>query len=362
MSFTPIWYTPSVTTNLEPLEKKSHPPFGVTADIAVFTIRDERFQLLLIERGEIPFLGRLALPGGFLHPDESAEQAAQRELLEETALDAEIGHLEQLRTYSTPDRDPRENRVVTVAFWAILPDLGEVRGGTDAARALWVPVDELENDIRVYSGPHGYLAFDHDQIVTDAIERARAKLEYTTVATHFCRPEFTMTQLRRVYETVWNKELEPANFRRKVELNNEKMNEGFTERTDRTTRDLDAESSPDEPAAEPFWLAARSMSSAAMTKALSQETDAQPVFHALASTVSSPEPHWRLDEFDSADSAPPPVADAPPKNSARRGRPAALYTKGDKDDLVQPIWRPRCPLCGELVLDLVDHNCTRLDR
>ena len=142
-----------MTTNLEHLENKSHPPFGVTADIAVFTIRDERFQLLLIERGEIPFLGRLALPGGFLHPDESAEQAAQRELLEETALDAEIGHLEQLRTYSTPDRDPRENRVVTVAFWAILPDLGEVRGGTDAARALWVPVDELENDIGCIQAP-----------------------------------------------------------------------------------------------------------------------------------------------------------------------------------------------------------------
>jgi 8-oxo-dGTP diphosphatase len=337
VSVTPIEYTPSVTTNLEHLEKKSHPPFGVTADIAVFTIRDERFQLLLIERGEIPFLGRLALPGGFLHPDESAEQAAQRELLEETALDADIGHLEQLRTYSTPDRDPRENRVVTVAFWAILPDLGEVRGGTDAARALWVPVDELENDIKVYSGPHGYLAFDHDQIVTDAIERARAKLEYTTVATHFCRPEFTMTQLRRVYETVWGQKLEPANFRRKVE----KMNEGFTERTDRTTRDLDAESAPDEPAAERLWQAAHSMSSAAMSKAPSREAVAQPVFHALASTMSSPETHWRLDEFDSADSAPPPVADAPPTSSARRGRPAALYTKGDKDDLEQPFRRPR---------------------
>ena len=78
-----------------------------------------------------------------------------------------------------------------------------------------------------------------------------------------------------------------------------------------------------------------------MSKAPSREAVAQPVFHALASTMSSPETHWRLDEFDSADSAPPPVADAPPTSSARRGRPAALYTKGDKDDLEQPFRRPR---------------------
>ena len=121
-------------TSDPPHDPFSHPPFAVTADIAMFTIREGRFQLLLVERGKPPFLGRLALPGGFLHPDEDAETTARRELLEETALDAGTGHLEQLRTYSTPGRDPRQ-RVVTVAFWAILPALGSVHGGTDARTA-----------------------------------------------------------------------------------------------------------------------------------------------------------------------------------------------------------------------------------
>ena len=337
VSSPPLEYAAGVTTDPTHPEKTNYPPFAVTADITVFTIRDERFHLLLIERGTPPFLGRLALPGGFLHPDESAEQAARRELLEETRLDAGSGHLEQLRTYSDPDRDPRQ-RVVTVAFWAILPDPGEVQGGTDAARALWFPVDELEADIRAHAGPGGHLAFDHDLIVTDAIERARAKLEYTTVAAHFCPPEFTMTQLRRVYETVWGQQLEPANFRRKVE----KMNQGFTERTDRTTRDLDAESAPAWSATRQPWSATRSMASVPSASFLmeSRQMAAPPRFPI---PEAPPERTWRSDDADAAPDAPSMASSSssPDTGSTRRGRPAALYTKGDKDDLDQPFRRPR---------------------
>jgi 8-oxo-dGTP diphosphatase len=333
----PLEYAAGVTTDPTHPEKTDYPPFAVTADIAVFTIRDGRFHLLLVERGKPPFLGRLALPGGFLHPDEDAETAARRELLEETALDTGIGHLEQLRTYSRPDRDPRQ-RVVTVAFWAILPALGRVHGGTDARAADFVPVEQLEADIRAHAGPGGHLAFDHDLIVTDAIERARAKLEYTTVAAHFCPPEFTMTQLRRVYEIVWGKELEPANFRRQVE----KMNQGFTERTDRTTRDLDAESAPVGPATRQPWSATRSMASVPSASFLmeSRQMAAPPRFPI---PEAPPERTWRSDDADAAPDAPSMASSSssPGTGSTRRGRPAALYTKGDKDDLDQPIRPPR---------------------
>jgi 8-oxo-dGTP diphosphatase len=189
----------------EGYDKHAFEPFAVTVDLAVFTVRAGALQVLLIERGQEPYAGRWALPGGFVLPKESAETAARRELAEETGLSDVSGlHLEQLRTYSEPDRDPRM-RVVSVAYTALLPDPPEPHGGGDAASARWLPYDGL-----------GPLAFDHDRILADAHERVGAKLEYTCLATAFCPPEFTLGELQQVYETVWGTVLDRPNFRRKV--------------------------------------------------------------------------------------------------------------------------------------------------
>ncbi|MDX6361771.1 MAG: 8-oxo-dGTP diphosphatase, partial [Streptomyces sp.] len=135
----------------EGYDKHAFEPFAVTVDLAVLTVRAGALQVLLVERGHEPYAGRWALPGGFVLPDESAEAAARRELAEETGLSDLSGlHLEQLRTYSEPGRDPRM-RVVSVAFAALLPDAPEPRGGGDAAQARWLRYDALDP-----------LAFDHD--------------------------------------------------------------------------------------------------------------------------------------------------------------------------------------------------------
>ncbi len=178
--------------------------FTVSVDIVLLTLREERLQVLLIRRGIPPFEGWWALPGGRVRMDEDLDAAARRELQEETGVERFEGHLEQLATYGTPERDPR-GRVVTVGYLALMPDLPVPVAGTDAADARWWPADELPS-----------LAFDHDRIVADGIERAKAKLEYTTLATAFVEAPFTLRQLRQVYEAIWGVPLQPANFRRKV--------------------------------------------------------------------------------------------------------------------------------------------------
>ncbi|MFI9009873.1 NUDIX domain-containing protein [Actinosynnema sp. NPDC053489] len=185
------------------------PTVAIAVDLAVLTVRAERLHVLLVNRGVEPYRGRLALPGGFLSTeDEDIDVAAARELAEETGLDAAGLHLEQLRTYGAPGRDPRM-RVVTVCYLAIVPNLPLPSAGGDAERARWVPVDRV-------LGRRRLLAFDHGRIIADAVDRARAKLEYTTLATAFCNPEFTISELRRVYEIVWAEELDARNFHRKV--------------------------------------------------------------------------------------------------------------------------------------------------
>ncbi len=189
-------------------EPHDYPPVAVTVDVVTFTIVDDQLQVLLVRRGQRPYRGYWALPGGFVLPDEDLDAAARRELEEETGVEATQVYLEQLGTYGTPERDPRM-RVVTVAYWAILANLPKPRGGGDAADADLFPVVMVEADALK-------IAFDHDKIIAEAVERVRSKLEYTTLAAQFCPPEFTISQLRRVYEAVWNARLEPANFHRKV--------------------------------------------------------------------------------------------------------------------------------------------------
>lgn len=189
------------------MKSSEYPPVAVTVDVAVFTIRKDVLSVLLVRRGENPYRGQWALPGGFVRPDEDLDQAAARELAEETGLTAGF-HLEQLRSYGSPDRDPRM-RTVTVAYLALAPDLAAPTAGTDAAHAEWLSVDDALS-------PRTRLAFDHAEILTDALERARAKLEYTPLATAFCPDAFTVAELRHVYETVWGTELDPRNFHRKV--------------------------------------------------------------------------------------------------------------------------------------------------
>ena len=189
--------------------------FALTVDIVLITVRQGRLSVLLVERGGEPYRGDWALPGGFVDPNEETEHAAMRELAEETALEhlPEGIHLEQLRTYGRPGRDPR-GRTVSVAYLALVPDLPSVKGGDDAAQARFWPIEDLASD----DAP--VLAFDHAEILRDGVERARAKLEYTTVALAFVQEPFTSADLRRVYEAVWGVHLDHSNFRKKV-LDNE---------------------------------------------------------------------------------------------------------------------------------------------
>jgi 8-oxo-dGTP diphosphatase len=190
-------------TFLAGYDPRAFPPVAVTVDIVILTVRDGVLQVLLVRRGAHPYRGRWALPGGFVGPHEGLDRAARRELAEETGL-AGDAHLEQLASYGDPRRDPRM-RVVSVAYLALVPDVPHPVAGTDAAEARYWPVAALPR-----------LAFDHGHIVADALDRARAKLEYTSLAATFLPEPFTIADLRRVYEAVWGVELHPANFRRKV--------------------------------------------------------------------------------------------------------------------------------------------------
>jgi 8-oxo-dGTP diphosphatase len=188
-------------------DPRDYPPFAVAVDIAVFTLRNGTMNVLMIERGDPVAAGMTAFPGGFILPDEDADQAAHRELQEETGIGSAIPiHLEQLRTYSAPDRDPRM-RVVSIAYLALAPDLPDPIAGTDARQARWLPVGEAQAK---------ELAFDHNRILGDALERVRARLEYTTLATTLLPRVFSIGQLREVYQAVWDQSIEPQNFRRKV--------------------------------------------------------------------------------------------------------------------------------------------------
>jgi 8-oxo-dGTP diphosphatase len=183
------------------------PAFAVTVDIVILTMSDSRPHVLLVRRGVAPFKGMWAIPGGFKRPTETLDQAAKRELVEETGVDS-ASLLTQFGAYGDPDRDPRMN-VVTVAYLAVLRDLGAVVAGSDAADAALIPLSEALNG-------RNELAFDHARILRDAVERARVDLDHTGMATAFVGPTFTMAELRAVYEGIWGVHLDGANFRRTV--------------------------------------------------------------------------------------------------------------------------------------------------
>lgn len=226
-------------------EPRDYPPVAVTVDVVALTIRDGELHVLLIRRGQAPYAGRWALPGGFVRPSEDLPTAATRKLAEEA--DLRRVHLEQLGTYGAPDRDPRM-RVVSVAYLAFAPDLPDAAAGTDAGDASWVPVASLglpersaggERPVRQRPGTTRRLAFDHARMLVDALERARSKLEYTPLATRFVGEEFTIGELRAVYECVWGRELHAGNFHRKV-----LSVPGFVESTGATTEHGGARGGP----------------------------------------------------------------------------------------------------------------------
>ena len=180
-----------------------YPHPAVTTDVVLFTIQDERLEVLLIRRGSEPFKGRWALPGGFVDIDEDLLACAKRELEEETGVTGI--YLEQLYTFGTPDRDPRE-RVISVTYYALVPrERLTIRAASDAKAVAWFPFHQLPG-----------LAFDHDQIVAMAHERLAAKLEYSTIALQFMPEKFTLTQLQSVYEVVLGQRLDKRNFRRRI--------------------------------------------------------------------------------------------------------------------------------------------------
>jgi 8-oxo-dGTP diphosphatase len=174
----------------------------LTVDIVLFTIRDPRLELLLIKRLAKPFEHRYALPGGFVLEDESLEAAAARELQEETGVDKV--YLEQLYTFGDPKRDPR-GRVITVAYYALVPRPQALHAGPDASYAAWFPVTELPP-----------LAFDHRKIVEYAHQRLRNKLDYTNVGFELLPAKFTLGELQIVHEAILGQDLDKRNFRRKI--------------------------------------------------------------------------------------------------------------------------------------------------
>ncbi|GAA2999158.1 NUDIX hydrolase [Streptosporangium longisporum] len=177
------------------------PRIPVSVDLVVLTVRCQVLSALVWRRDNPPYEGRWALSGGFIQLDEDLPAAAARVLAERAGLPGAPVHLEQLQTYGYPDRDPRQ-RVLSVAYLGLAPDLP----ASTEAHMSWQPVSALLRE----------MAFDHRRIMIDGIERARAKLEYTPLGAAFCPPEFTVAELRRVYEIVWGRSLDPRNFHRKV--------------------------------------------------------------------------------------------------------------------------------------------------
>ena len=179
--------------------KYPHP--AVSTDCVIFGFDGSELQVLLIERGIEPFKGKWAFPGGFLNMDETAGEGAMRELKEETGL--ENAYIEQFNTYSEPGRDPRE-RVITIAHYALVR-IQEVKGGDDAAKAQWFPIDEVPQ-----------LAFDHDKILRDAMRKLRERIHFEPIGFELLPEKFTMRELQILYESILGVKFDRRNFAKKM--------------------------------------------------------------------------------------------------------------------------------------------------
>lgn len=179
--------------------KYPHP--SVTTDCVIFGFDGSRLKVLLIERGVEPFKGHWAFPGGFIKMDESADDCARRELMEETGLDCSF--VEQFHTFSAPNRDPRE-RVITIAYYALVR-LQDVSGGDDAAKAQWFSLDEVPQ-----------LAFDHDSILRVAQRQLRERIHFEPIGFELLPEKFTMKELQSLYEAILDVQFDRGNFAKKM--------------------------------------------------------------------------------------------------------------------------------------------------
>ena len=172
----------------------------MTTDIAIFTIRGDRLEILLIQRGNPPFQGQWALPGGLVEEDEDLDVCAHRELEEETGVSGL--ELEQFHAFGAPGRDPR-GRFVTVAYLTLVrPDRLAPKAASDAAGVRWFAVDDLPS-----------LAFDHPRIIAMARDRLRSRLEASASSFGLLPETFTLDELRRLHEVVRGESIEPRRFR-----------------------------------------------------------------------------------------------------------------------------------------------------
>ena len=179
-----------------------HPHPAVTVDGVVFGFDDADLKLLLIKRKIEPFQGQWALPGGFVLEQEGLEEAARRELADETGITRL--YLEQLYSFGEPSRDPRE-RVISIAYYALVKLADHrVRAASDAQEVAWFPVAELPS-----------LAFDHEKIVEVGLRRLKAKVRYEPIGFELLPEKFTLGELQRLYETVLEQNLDKRNFRRR---------------------------------------------------------------------------------------------------------------------------------------------------
>lgn len=195
------------------MHEYEYPHPAVTTDSVVFTIRDARLHVLLIQRGKEPAKGCWAFPGGFVDIDEDLETAAQRELAEETGLSGI--ELQQFYTFGKPDRDPRE-RIISVAYMGLVPDEGlQPTPGDDAAAAQWYPVEDVPA-----------LACDHDEILATALRMLRERIETSDIALGMMPDNFTLADLQQVYEAIMFESLDAEAFRDWV------LSQGWIEQTD----------------------------------------------------------------------------------------------------------------------------------
>lgn len=188
---------------------------AVMVDISIFTIKDDKLQVLLVRRGGHPFKGMWSLPGGAVHVekngkyrfDETLDDAAKRELFEETGVEAR--YLEQVMTYGNATRDPRQ-WTLSVSYFALMDSTQlNIQHGSDAAEVKWHVVKDF--------GVRVKLGFDHKELLSDAIRRLRSKVEYTAIAACLLPQAFTLPQLKKVYEILLQEEVPNKSFRRRID-------------------------------------------------------------------------------------------------------------------------------------------------